>query len=197
MCIRDSLKVIKQEALNFQESQFPVVSVLSSLKLFVLLRQKEHESLIDYTKRFEAAKDVLDSQVGGALVIAKYIKTLPEYDPSNKVLMDQLVENSHERFVACTFIENADCNKYGSFQLDLARQYSLKHYPYPTTLEEAKNALTQQKFDATYKAEKSSTENDTKEEKSEEKPEVAAAFSNAEMRCMCCGKAGHLSLIHI
>ena len=58
-------------------------------------------------------------------------------------------------------------------------------------MEEAKNALTQQKFDASYKAEKSSTKNDTKEEKSDEKPEVAAAFSNAEMRCMCCGKAGH------
>ena len=95
--------------------------------------------------------------------------------------MDQLVENSYETFVAFTFIENADRNKYGSFQLDLARQYSLKHDLYPTTLEEAKNALTQQKFDATYKAEKLTTKSDTKEEKSDEKPEVAAAFSNAEL----------------
>ena len=67
------IKVIKQEAMSFQTNKHPMASMLSSLKAFVTLRQKEQESLIDYTKRFNAAKDALNTQFGGALVLAKYI----------------------------------------------------------------------------------------------------------------------------
>ena len=55
--------VIKEIAMSFQINKYPMASLLSSLKAFVNLRQKEGESLTEYTKRFTASKDLLDTPV--------------------------------------------------------------------------------------------------------------------------------------
>ena len=41
--------------------------------------QKEGESLQDYTKWFGVAKEVLESYVGGPLILSKIAKSMPTY----------------------------------------------------------------------------------------------------------------------
>ena len=41
--------------------------IMDASRVYVMTRQKESESLQDYTKRFQVAKDVLESHLGGPI----------------------------------------------------------------------------------------------------------------------------------
>ena len=58
--------------------------VLNSLRELLNTKQKEGESLQDWTKRFQTAREILESHFGGPLIINKIIESLPEYDTSDK-----------------------------------------------------------------------------------------------------------------
>ena len=62
------LKAIKQHALNYQETRYEMAIVTDALKAVLLAKQKEAESLNDYTKRFKTATEVLESHVGGPII---------------------------------------------------------------------------------------------------------------------------------
>ena len=89
------------------------------MRAFLTLRQKDAESLIDYSRRFKAARDVLVSHLGGPIILTKYVMQMQGYDPddmgSNVTLMDQ----AYEEFVAYSFMEGADKSKYGEMMLTL------------------------------------------------------------------------------
>jgi hypothetical protein len=61
------LKTIKSYALNYHEHRYEMAIIFESLRLMINLKQKEGESLIDYTKRFKTAQDVMVSHIGGPL----------------------------------------------------------------------------------------------------------------------------------
>ena len=52
-------------------------------------KQKENESLYDYTRRFKTCRDIMESQLGSPIVLKKYIQTLPEYINYHKKTMEQ------------------------------------------------------------------------------------------------------------
>ena len=52
-------------------------------------KQKENESLHDYTRRFKTCRDIIESQLGGPIELKKYIQTLPEYIEYNERTMEQ------------------------------------------------------------------------------------------------------------
>ena len=157
--------VIKEIAMGFQINKYPMASLLSSLKAFVNLRQKDGESLTEYTKRFTASTDLLDTQFGGSMVLTKYVSQLPGYDPDDEVKTQTMVDESFEKFLAYAYIENADRSKYGSFQQGLASQYSLHNDQYPSTMDEAIEALSAHRHDKKPATEKK--EKETKEETTE------------------------------
>jgi hypothetical protein len=43
--------------------------ILDVMKALINLRQRDQESLTDYTRRFKAAKDLLVSQLGGLVIL--------------------------------------------------------------------------------------------------------------------------------
>ena len=53
------LKAIQQEALSFNKSKYEMAAVHATLKTFMNMRQREGESLLEYSERFKAARDVL------------------------------------------------------------------------------------------------------------------------------------------
>jgi hypothetical protein len=46
----------------------------------LLLKQIEGEALPEYTKCFKTARDVLESHIGGPIILTKYMKTMSDYD---------------------------------------------------------------------------------------------------------------------
>ena len=63
--------------------------IADSIRSFINAKQKDNESLHDSTRRFKPCRDIMESQLGGPMIIEKYIQTLPEYDTLKKRLNDQ------------------------------------------------------------------------------------------------------------
>ena len=43
-------------------------------------RQKDNESLQEYTQRFKSAKDIMELHVRGPIILRKYIKSSTDYN---------------------------------------------------------------------------------------------------------------------
>ena len=78
------LKLIQQNCLNYQEHQYEMSIILDLIKTLLNVRQKEHESLQDYTKRFKTARDVMKSHIGGPIILTKYVEKMTSYDKTNQ-----------------------------------------------------------------------------------------------------------------
>ena len=62
------LKAVKEHALNYQEHRYAMSIVLDSFMTMMPTKQKYHESLSNYTKKFKVAKDVMESHIGGPII---------------------------------------------------------------------------------------------------------------------------------
>ena len=60
------------------------------------MKQKEGETVIDYSKQFEAAQDVMLNHLGGNLVLTKMIEEHANYvsptDPSSPLIAQEMEE---------------------------------------------------------------------------------------------------------
>ena len=72
------LKAIQTVMHDPIRAKYPYASLTEALMGTLNIKQLEHESLIDYMKRFKKLKDVLKSHMGGD-ILNKFIKNLPEY----------------------------------------------------------------------------------------------------------------------
>ena len=70
------LFAIKEHALNYQDKKYPMLIIMDAFCVFSTTRQKEGESLQDYTKRFKVSKGVLESHLGGPVILQKYISQM-------------------------------------------------------------------------------------------------------------------------
>jgi hypothetical protein len=59
------LKAIKEHSLNYQEHRYPASVVYDAMTTMMGVKQKEGESLHEYTRRFRTAKEVFESHLGG------------------------------------------------------------------------------------------------------------------------------------
>ena len=50
--------------------------MLDSLQSLFNLKQKDGESLQDYTKRFKTTRDVLRYHIGGPIILTKYVERM-------------------------------------------------------------------------------------------------------------------------
>ena len=148
------LEAIRQEALSFNKSKYEMAAVHATMKAFLTTRQKDAESLIDYSRRFKAARDVLTSHLGGPIILTKFVMQMTGYTPDEMGDNVRLIDEAYDQFVAYSFMEGADKSKYGEMMLTLEDQYSLKNNQYLKTLEDAITALKLHKFDEKYHEDK-------------------------------------------
>ena len=73
------LIAMKQHSLNFQDSKYKMSIIIDAIIIFINTRQKENESLQEYTRRFKTAKDIMESHIREPIVLKKYIQFSPEY----------------------------------------------------------------------------------------------------------------------
>jgi hypothetical protein len=67
------LKAIKEHSQNYQENRYSMCIILDAVMALVLCKQKENESLQDYTKQFRVARDVFESHLRGPIVLHKIV----------------------------------------------------------------------------------------------------------------------------
>ena len=65
------LIAIKEHSLNYQESRYKMGIITDAINSFFGTKQKNNETLQDYTRRFKTAKEIMESHVGGPLVLEK------------------------------------------------------------------------------------------------------------------------------
>jgi hypothetical protein len=109
-------------------------------------KQKEHESLQDYTKWFCVSRDVLESHMGGPIMLTKVVEAMPQYDETVVSTHDKCHKDTYEWFLAFVYLSNADKAKYGSILKGLSTQQSLSNDQYPRTITNANNVLSNQPF---------------------------------------------------
>jgi hypothetical protein len=54
--------------------------IYDALRTMINLRQRENESLQEYTKRFKTSQEVMKSHLGGCIELPKYMAQMKEYD---------------------------------------------------------------------------------------------------------------------
>ena len=160
------LTAIKEHSLNYQEKRYEMAIIADSIRAFINTKQKEHETLGDYTRRYKTSKDIMEAQICGPLILKKFIKTMHEYKMNDEILIDQ-DENSNEsqnsasqtknetriKALKCSkkaanilyayiYIENADPKKYGSVLKTLNQQKSFGNDQFPKTIVEANAILS-------------------------------------------------------
>lgn len=192
------LKAIKEHALNYQENKLDMVIILDAMRALHNTKQKDGESLQDYTKRFKVARDVLVSHLGGPIIFSKIIEKTDAYksEDAERIKAEQKVQ--FNRYLAVLYLENADQAKYGSILSGLSTQLTLKNDQYPKTITEANDVLSNHRFDTTPSPKKPAVkqpkDNKQSDDKSKEKEdELNLSFAQMEGRCYCCGKPGHMS----
>ena len=158
-------------------------------------KQREGESLQDYTKKFSVAKDVLESHVGGPIQFPTIVEAMPTYDATQQTVVKACNKAAFDQFVAYLYLDNANQTKYGSILTGLNTQKSLGNDQYRKSITEANNVLSNHKFDS-FKPQQTKKHNKNKDESNsddKEKQEVTLSFAQMEGKCYCCGKAGHKS----
>ncbi len=197
------VKAIKEHALNYQENRYSMSIILDAIRTLMGTKQKDGESLQDYTKRFWVAQDVLKSHIGGPIILTKIVKAMPRYDEMDAENCSKFCEKAFNHFLAYLYLDNADKAKYGSILTGLNTQQSLGNNQYPKTATESNNVLSNHRFDTVPRASggKGKSQSETNKGKStkdnkdkdNDEEEVNLSFTQMEGKCYCCGKAGHKS----
>jgi hypothetical protein len=121
------LIAVKEHALNYQERRYEMSIISDAFRAVFHVQQKDQEGLQDYTRRFKTAREILESHLGGQIILTKYVKTMPTYDENNLGETTKLIEIASEQLFAFLYLENADQDKYGLLLKGLNSQKSLGH----------------------------------------------------------------------
>mmetsp|Transcript_31743 Transcript_31743/g.77083 ORF Transcript_31743/g.77083 Transcript_31743/m.77083 type:complete len:251 (+) Transcript_31743:108-860(+) len=70
------LKAIKQHALNYREHRYEMSIIADALRTLLLSKRKEDEDLVAYTNRFRTAAEVLESHMGGPIILQNYVRNI-------------------------------------------------------------------------------------------------------------------------
>jgi hypothetical protein len=89
-------------------------------------KQKDGESLQDYTKRFHITRDVFESHIGGPMILTKIVEAMPDFstDP------EKCKKQEWEQHLTFIYLRNSDQSKYGSILKGLNTQQSLNNDQY-------------------------------------------------------------------
>ena len=203
------LQTIKEVSLSYQDTKYDMKIVTQAIKNMVNLKQKDDESLLEYTTRFKAAKDMLKAHLGDELVMHKVVRNDPdfikeEYTAGDREKNKKLIRKHYDRWLAYLLLENCDKNKYGTLVNGLDSQQALGNNQYPKTIATATEVLSNHKFDQAYHdakkrrsnqraRDRDNPPNDTTREGQDATNPMNMSFANIEGTCYCCGKPGHKS----
>ena len=194
-----TLDAIKELMHSPVRAQYPIATLDKAEKRLNQCKQRDGENINDYYKRFNQARDVVESHLG-TRSLDSFVETLQEYqaetDPTKK---EDMKKTAWEQKMAYKFLINSDYNKYGSRIRELRTQYSLTNDQYPKTVKKMLDALSNHPFDPAYKnnQRKQSQRTTEPQDRGRSRPRqeddddgsTASSFAQRpDWRCYCCGK---------
>ncbi len=96
------LKEIRSKMYDPARAKYEFVSLTETLLRFLLLKQEDGESLMDYTKRFKQAKDILIGAVGKDFLKDFGMKT-QEYNKAKPEEQEEVLKSTCDRFTTYVF----------------------------------------------------------------------------------------------
>ena len=184
-----AIKIVMHDPIRVK---YPYASLTEALMRTLNIRQLEHESLIDYMKRFKQLRDVLKSHIGGA-ILNKFVENLPEYRHGTMVEQREMKTKAFGRWMAYMMIRNSDQAKYGSLLNGMVSQFSMSNNQYPVDMRQAMDILSNHKHNSHKTRRDRARQKDDKDETT--KASKASFMQTKNMKtCYCCGKKGHVSL---
>ena len=139
------LDTIKEEALNFQPHKYEMGILKDSMRAVLNMKQKEGESVADYTQRFKAARDVMLSHIGGQLILSRMVQEHDDYLGPDEANNGDIAEKVQDAYFAYCYMEGADQTRYGTLIGTMEHQFNLHNNQYPITMAEATHTLTAHK----------------------------------------------------
>ena len=131
------LKAIKEITHNFQDNKYPIESIYFSIRNVFTMKQEDNETLTEFTKRFNNAMDIMETQ-HGTLAMKAYLETREDYknatDPAAK---DAIVNSEYNKLKAFMYLKALDTKKSGKLVEDLGNQFALGNNQFPTSVTKA------------------------------------------------------------
>ena len=112
-------------------------SIYYCIKNVFTMKQEDNEGLTEFTRRFNSAVDIMESQ-HGPLSLQKYLKTREDYqnatDAATKL---KIHKNSYNKLKAFAYLKALDHKKSGKLVEDLNNQFALGNDQFPNTITKA------------------------------------------------------------
>jgi hypothetical protein len=91
------LRAIKEHSLNYQETRYEMSIITDAFRSLFASKQKEGgESLQDYTRRVKMSTEILESHLGGPVILEKYARTMENYDESDTEQSNKMIAKASE-----------------------------------------------------------------------------------------------------
>lgn len=131
------MKVIEELSTSYEDGTYAMATIADAMRNLFLIKQRANESLAHYTSRFQNARDIAVSQLGGEIILHRMVDTAK--DPKN--MNGALQNESWERLMAYIYMDGALKARYGSLMEHLEDQQLLKTNLYPKTIDRAAAVL--------------------------------------------------------
>ena len=147
-------------------------------------------------KKFNTAKEVLESHVEDPITLTRIINSSKDYVETNLSNYKDFKEQAREQFCTYKFFKNANKQKYGQILEHLCKRKYIGKDEFPDTLLKAINSLS------TYNVQNKNTGtnnngnksiNDNTNDTWDEEVMPKFTFMTLEYKCFICGKAEHKS----
>ena len=110
--------------------------ISDAIRALMNTKQKESESLQDYTRRFKTSKEIMESHIGGPIFLSKYIQLTEKYKndtQSHQNEFENAINSRQEpnpfktkysrkaawKFYSYVYLDNSDKSKYKSILKNL------------------------------------------------------------------------------
>jgi hypothetical protein len=90
------LRAIKEHSLNYQETRYEMSIISDAFRYVFTAKQKEGESLQDYTRRFKTSTEILESHLGGPIILEKYVRTMENCDINDAEKTSMMIAKASE-----------------------------------------------------------------------------------------------------
>jgi len=180
------LKLMKDAMCNAHDKKSPALQAVAAWKQLMMASQKEHESLLNYYKRFQSLVERVELLCGD-IEPKRVAARDPKYAKSKS--QAAMIEKEKGEMLAIAFMEGANkCFK--PLLNDLEQDYSLGDDKYPNTVEEALQVLSMYEQQTLKRMVKKQPKND------DDAPLNLSFAQQKEMKknglCFKCGKHGHV-----
>ena len=85
--------------------------ILDTIKAFFNCQQKDNKLLQDYTRRFKLSREIMNSHLGGGIVLRNFVESMDKYDKTDPDKTKELIKTVDEQLASYVYLVNLDEDK--------------------------------------------------------------------------------------